>query len=94
MKTKRMPVPEEILALLKQSHLGSRPESDQVRVALATHLFQVGVISVGKAAELAGEPRATFELLLGEMGIPPVRWDEADYQREWQAIQRARQRST
>jgi predicted HTH domain antitoxin len=82
-------IPEELLALLKRSRLGSRPVTDQVRIALAIHLFQEGVISAGKAAIVAGEPRAAFELLLGEMGIPPVRYDTGDYKRERQAIERA-----
>ncbi len=91
MKTVRIEVPEDLLALLKHSRLGARPQADQVKLALAIHLFQEAVISIGKAAELAGEPRASFELLLGEMGIPPVRYDEAAYEREWEAIRRARE---
>ena len=92
MKTRKIEVPEDLLALLQQSRLGSRPPAEQVKMILAIHLFQEGIISVGRAAELAGEPRATFELLLGEMGIPPVRYELADYEREWQAIQRAREK--
>jgi predicted HTH domain antitoxin len=91
MKTVKIDVPEDLLALLKQSRLGGRPQAEQVRLALAIHLFQEAVISIGKAAELAGEPRASFELLLGEMGIPPVRHDETTYEREWEAIRRARE---
>ena len=45
------------------------------------------MISIGKAAELAGDPSASFELLLGERDIPPVRYDEVDYERKWHAIQ-------
>lgn len=91
MTTIAVDVPEEVVQLLRQSRLGSRPAAEQVRVALAIHLFQEGIVSIGKAAELAGEPRASFELLLGEMGIPPVRYDLAEYQREWEAIEQARQ---
>ena len=58
------------MSLLKRSRLGDRPANAQVRMAVAVHLLQEGVISVGKAAAIAGEPRATFELLLTEMGIP------------------------
>ena len=93
MTTRTIEVPEEILALLRQSRLGGRAEEEQVRMALAVLLFQQGVISVGRAAELAGEPRATFELLLGEIGIPPVRYDVEDYERDKEAIQRALQRA-
>ena len=93
MTTRTIDVPEDILVLLRQSRLGGRPEAEQVRMALAVHLFQQGVISVGRAAELAGEPRATFELLLGEMGIPPVRYDLEDYERDKEAIERALRRA-
>lgn len=92
MRKKRVAVPEELLALLKESRLGSRSEEDQIKAALAIYLFQEGVISIGKAAELAGEPRASFELALGELGIPAARWDVEDYHREWWAIERARER--
>ncbi|HVC32720.1 MAG TPA: UPF0175 family protein, partial [Chloroflexota bacterium] len=85
MKTRSVDLPEDLLAWLRQSRLGARSEAELVRPALAIHLFRDGTISVGKAAELSGEPRATFELLLGEMGVSPVHYDESDYEREWQA---------
>ena len=78
METVEVGVPEEVLALLKRSRLGDRPVQEQVRSALAIHLFQEGVISVGKAASIAGEPRANFELLLAGMGIPAVHYDVDD----------------
>lgn len=81
-------IPEELLSLLQLSRLADRPVADQVRVALAIHLLQEGVISAGKAAEIAGESRAAFELLLGQMHIPPVRYDTEDYARERETVQR------
>ncbi|CCF85438.1 UPF0175 family protein [Nitrolancea hollandica] len=75
---KMVEVPEELLDLLPQSRLGSRSEADQVKTALAIHLFLEGLISIGKAAELAGEPRIDFEWLLAEMGLPTVHYDLAD----------------
>lgn len=92
MQTVEVGIPEELLTLLKRSRLGDRPVPDQVRVALAIHLFQEGVISVGKAVAIAGEPRATFELLLGEMGIPPVRYDLEDYRRDSETLERLRRK--
>ena len=82
MKTKTVEVPEEILELLQRSRLGGRSGPDQVRTALAIHLFLEGVISVGKAAELAGEPRVDFEWQLVEMGLPTVQYDLADYEQD------------
>lgn len=90
MNTVQIEIPNEMLVLLEQSLLAGRPHADQVKIALAIYLFQEQVISIGRAAELVGEPRATFELLLGQMGIPPVRYDESDYEREWRAIEHAR----
>lgn len=78
MESVEIGIPEELLELLKRSRLGQRPVQEQVRIALAIHLLQEGVISAGKAASIAGEPRANFELLLAEMGIPAVRYDVDD----------------
>jgi predicted HTH domain antitoxin len=82
MKTKTVEVPEELLDLLQRSRLGRRSGPDQVRTALAIHLFLEGVISVGKAAELAGESRVDFEWQLVEMGLPTVQYDLADYEQD------------
>jgi predicted HTH domain antitoxin len=87
-------VPDELLDLLKESRLAGRSEADQVRSALAIHLFQEGLISIGKAAALAGVPRVEFEWLLVEMGIPAVRYDLADYEVDQGGIAAAEQRET
>ena len=92
MQTVEVDIPEELLALLKQSRLGTRPVDAQVRIALAIHLLQEGVISAGKAATIAGEPRASFELLMAEMGIPALKYDLDDYKRDREAFERARQK--
>lgn len=88
----KVDIPEDLIELLKGSRLGERPLADQVRVVLAIHLFQEGVISVGRAAEIAAEPRASFELLLAEMGIPPARFELEDYLRDGEAIKQALER--
>jgi predicted HTH domain antitoxin len=83
-------IPDELLELLKRSRLAARPLEEQVRIALAIHLLQEGVISAGKAASMAGEPRATFEILLAEMGIPVLRYGVEEYQQDREAFERAR----
>ena len=90
MHTAQVEIPEEILLLLEHSSLAGRPHAVQVKTALAIYLFQERLVSIGRAAELADEPRATFELLLGQMGIPPARFTEADWERDWLAIKQAR----
>ena len=89
MQTVEVDIPEELVKLLKQSRLGDRSVAEQVRAALAIQLFQEGVISVGKAASIVGEPRATFEELLAEMGIPALRYDVEDYRQDMETLRDA-----
>jgi predicted HTH domain antitoxin len=92
MRTKTIEVPEELLDLLHESHLGTRPEPERVRAALAIHLFLEGLISIGKAAELAGEARVDFEWRLVEMGLPTVRYGVADDEQDRRGLAAAAQR--
>lgn len=86
MSTATIEVPDDLRDLLARSHLGSRSLADQVKLALVILLFQDGVISIGKAAEMVGEPRPDFERLLVEVGIPPVRYELPDYEQDLCAI--------
>ena len=70
-------VPSELLDC-SQALLSERDKSGQIRAALAIHLFVVGDVSLGRAAELAGEPRVEFMKLLGELGIPAVTYGRED----------------
>jgi predicted HTH domain antitoxin len=94
MNTRTIEIPEDLLVLFRRSRLGTLPEVEQVRYALAIHLFQEGLITVARAAELSGEPLASFELLLGKMGIPPVRYDVEDFEEDIRNIQAAEHRAT
>ena len=93
MQDTRVDIPAEILTLLQGSHLSSRPPGEQVTAALAIHLFMEGLISVGKAAELAGESRVDFEWLLSQMGLPVVSYDVPDYEQDLKAFSEAEHRS-
>ena len=93
MQTRSVDVPGEILDLLRGSRLGKRSAADQVKSALAIHLFLEGLISVGKAAELARVPRLEFEALLVEMGLPIVRYDRGDYDQDLLGVAEAERRS-
>jgi len=86
---KTIEVPDELIDLLRQSQLGSRSETDQVRAALAIHLFREGLVSVGKAAELAGVPRVEFEWLLAEISVPTVQYDLAEDEEDRRGIAEA-----
>lgn len=89
MKTRKIDIPEDVLDFLKGSRLGRKSVPQQVQTALAIHLFLEGLVSIGKAAELAGEPRVEFEWELVEMGIPTVRYDQADYEQDLSGLAEA-----
>ena len=93
MQTRRVDVPEELFERLQQSRLGRRSAADQVKIALAIHLYLEGLISIGKAAELAGEPRIDFEWLLSQMELPVARYDVADYEQDVREMAEAERRS-
>ena len=56
---------------------------------LAIHVFLEGLVSIGKAAELAGTPRIDFEWLVAEMGLPIVRYDVADAEQDLKTLTEA-----
>ena len=93
MATATVEVPEELLRLLKRSGLAKRSEADQVAAALAIHLFLEGIISIGKAAELAGEGRLEFESLVASMGLPVVQYELADCEQDARGFAEAEKRS-
>ena len=80
-------LPADFLYMLPLSRMPARELDKQVRTALAIQLFQEGVISLGKAAELAGESRARFETFLWESGIPVVKYTETEYRQDREAIE-------
>lgn len=94
MATNLIEVPAELLRLLQDTRLGERPPTAQVQIALAIHLYLEGVISIGKAAELADESRFEFEQHLAAMGLPIVRYGVAAYDEDLRGVARLGPRST
>jgi predicted HTH domain antitoxin len=84
-------VPDELLALLKDSRLAEHPLAEQVRTAIVIHLLQHRVITVGRAAELCEMPRQAFEAFLMEIGVPSLRYDLKDLEDDIEAARRADQ---
>lgn len=72
-------LPEEILLALKVAPGGAAQE---VCLAAAVKLYELGRLSSGAAARLAGLPRAVFLTKLAEYGVPTFRLSEEELRRE------------
>jgi len=68
-------IPEESLVVLRETpeHIG-----EQLRLAAAIKLYELGRLSSGTAARLAGVPRPLFLMKLGEYGVPTFRLTEEE----------------
>jgi predicted HTH domain antitoxin len=51
------------------------PEQE-LKMILAESLFQQGIVSLGKAAEISGYSQRTFSELLLKKGLSPVQYDD------------------
>ncbi len=56
------------------------------RMALAVKLFEMGRLTSGQAAQLAGIPRITFLLSCPQWGVPAVVWDTAELEAEFKPL--------
>lgn len=72
-------IPDDVLLALKVS--GEEAEAT-LRMSAAVKLYELGRLSSGVAARLAGVPRTVFLTRLAEYGIDTFRLTEEDLQRE------------
>ena len=68
-------LPEETLSALKLSPEKAKAE---IRFASAAKFYEIGRLSSGAAANLAGVPRAVFLAKLADYGVDTFNLSEAD----------------
>ncbi|MCP4402403.1 MAG: UPF0175 family protein [bacterium] len=66
MKTLEIAVPDEIFVSLKES---PQELADEIRLAAAAKLYELGKLSSGLAADLAGISRVSFLHALARYGV-------------------------
>ena len=67
MKTIQFDLPSEIFLCLKET---PHELTQEIRMAAAAKLYELGKLSSGRAAELAGIPRGSFLQSLARYGVP------------------------
>jgi predicted HTH domain antitoxin len=72
-------IPDETLLALKLAPAGAAQE---LRLAAAVKLYELGRLSSGAAAQLAGIPRVVFLTKLADYGVPTFRLTEEELRRE------------
>ncbi|NUM54807.1 MAG: UPF0175 family protein [Candidatus Hydrogenedentes bacterium] len=79
MSTVTLSIPDETAEALRVA-----PEAvgDELRILAAMKLFEMGRLSSGKAAALAGIPRTVFLMKLGEYGVDAFDLSLEDLEKE------------
>jgi len=57
-------------------------KEDELKILLATKLFEEGVVSLGKASEIAGYSEKAFAEVLMHKGIAPIKYRTMDLNKE------------
>jgi len=72
-------IPDDTMLALKVTSEGM---GEALRMAAAAKLFELGKLSSGAAAELAGVPRTLFLMRLGDYGVPAFRLTEEELRQD------------
>ena len=81
MKTGTFSYPDSLPALANQSPEAFEAEA---RMAMAMKLYELGRLTSGQAAEMAGVSRVDFLLTCRQYGVASVSWDDEEMRREFE----------
>ncbi len=59
-------------------------KEDEIKFLLAIKLLEEGIVSLGKAAEIAGYSEKAFAEILIHKGVPPIKYLKLDLNKELQ----------
>jgi predicted HTH domain antitoxin len=80
-------IPQEFITLSERSsHGADNSLQHDVKFCLAALYYQRSLVSIGKAAELAGTTRAEFEVFLSRNKIPVSMLSIADVHKDLETI--------
>lgn len=57
---------------------------DELKLLLAIKLFEEGIISLGRAAEIAGYSEKVFAEILIHKGVPPIKYSNLNLVEEFE----------
>jgi predicted HTH domain antitoxin len=78
-------IPNEIPQLLKMSE---REFAQEAQLLLAVKLFELGKLTSGQAAALAGMPRVAFLTMLKRYNVPAINLEDEEIKYEIEAARR------
>jgi len=79
MKKLTIEIPEDLALVLNESW---DQLAQEIRVMSAIKLYELGKLSLGKAAELAGMSKVDFIFLLSKYGVPVLDYSEETLEHE------------
>jgi len=82
-ETIEVKIPRELLIGIEKEKL-----VDEIKLFMAMRLYEMKVLSLGKAAELAGKDKGDFMEALSEHGIDVLRYSKEDLDEEMEFLRK------
>jgi predicted HTH domain antitoxin len=80
-ETIEVKIPKELLIGMEKEKL-----VEEIKFFMAMRLYEIKVLSLGKAAELAGKDKEEFMRVLSEHGIDVIRYSKEDLDEEMEFL--------